>query len=110
MNQEPLVSRSLRNEDIFKNQDNLNNPNEPSMNGKLGGENYERDDNLDCKKESTDNDMKLRLKHCQLFSPNKGPTAFGHSGDEIVGRLLIPWGHYKVGAQNIRPWYTCGLS
>ena len=32
----------------------------------------------------------------------KGAVAFGHSGDEIVVRRHIPWGHYTAGAKNFR--------
>ena len=29
----------------------------------------------------------------------KEPDAFGQTGDEIVVRCPIPWGHFKVGAK-----------
>ena len=41
-------------------------------------------------------------RQLQIFKKPKESDAFGHSGDEIVGRLLIPWGHYKVGAKNFQ--------
>ena len=37
----------------------------------------------------------------------KESVVFGHSGDEIVIRRLIPWGHYNVGAKNFRALEGC---